>query len=162
MFQQALHSKAVRWIGLGWSAFIAENVILSHNREWIIQNYGDDNYHNLYNTLSTAACGSIAWGYLKHGRGKGPMLPGKSKAMLLAGSLVQIVGLIGLSQIPPKLQIPVTFGPKTGVTALQNTLPSDNNVASTVSNAQNAAKVQIRCPMDFKAKGEPTLVLYSW
>ena len=40
-----LASKGVRWIGLGWTGFIAENLILSENRDEIIRHFGDDNYH---------------------------------------------------------------------------------------------------------------------
>ena len=68
-----LANKGVRWIGLGWTAFILENVVLSHNREEIISRFGSNNYHTTYNILSTAACSSILYGYLRHGRGKGPM-----------------------------------------------------------------------------------------
>jgi hypothetical protein len=85
MSSKVFSSKAVRWITFGWSAFIVENVVLSHNREWIIETYGDNNYHNIYNTLSTAACSSIAWGYFKHGRKQGPFLTPRSKPLILFG-----------------------------------------------------------------------------
>lgn len=148
MFAEACKSKAVRWIGIGWSAFIVENVVLSHNREWIRETYGDDNYHTLYNTLSTVACSSIAWGYLKHGRGMGPLLNPRSKPLLLAGSIVQIIGLVGLSQVPPKFQIPVTLVPSGSQSNTEDTAKSGQSSANTFS-----SKLQVRCPMDFKAKG---------
>lgn len=149
MFAEACKSKAVRWIGIGWSAFIVENVVLSHNREWIRETYGDHNYHNMYNALSTAACSSIAWGYFKHGRGMGPLLNPRSKPLLLAGSLFQIIGLVGLSQVPPKLQIPVTFVPNNS----QSSSRDGSTVATERSSSSSSNKLQVRCPMDFKAKG---------
>jgi hypothetical protein len=68
--QALLRDKGVRWIGAGWTAFLAENLILSHNRDAIIDKVGDKNYHRLYNTLSTCACASILYGYIRHGKGK--------------------------------------------------------------------------------------------
>ena len=34
---------------------VAENVILSHNREYVITEFGESSYHGAYNTLSTMA-----------------------------------------------------------------------------------------------------------
>lgn len=73
--QSALRDKGVRWIGGGWLAFLSENLILSHNRDVIISQIGDDNYHRMYNTLSSMACASILYGYIRHGRGKVCILP---------------------------------------------------------------------------------------
>ncbi len=84
MTSQIFSSKAVRWISFGWTAFIAENVILSQNREWIIEKYGKDNYHVTYSALSTAACGSIAYGFFKH-RKQGPTLSPRSKPLIIVG-----------------------------------------------------------------------------
>ena len=58
----------IKWLAGGWSLFLAENVILSENREWICQKYGEKLYHGVYNTLSTVACISILFGYFKHRR----------------------------------------------------------------------------------------------
>lgn len=150
MFATAIKSKAVRWIGLGWSAFILENVILSENREYIISRFGDSNYHNIYNSLSTAACGSIAWGYFKYGRSNGPTLAlPRSKFSVVTGALFFTMGLVGLSQIPPKLQMPVTI---------------KENQAGTISKEQTVATkgtFQVRCPMDFKAGDVPPGTIYG-
>ena len=63
-----MNHKGVRWISIGWTSFIAENVVISHNREYLIEKLGESNYRYLYSGLSTMACGSIAYGYLKHGK----------------------------------------------------------------------------------------------
>ena len=39
-WRSAFKAKGVRWIAAGWTAFIAENVVLSHNREWLIERLG--------------------------------------------------------------------------------------------------------------------------
>lgn len=39
-----LRHKGVLFIGVGWGGFIAENLILSENRQWIIERFGEDNY----------------------------------------------------------------------------------------------------------------------
>jgi hypothetical protein len=39
-----LRDKGVLFIGLGWGGFIAENLILSENRTWIIERFGETNY----------------------------------------------------------------------------------------------------------------------
>ena len=50
----------------GWTAFLLENIVLSENREWLCEKYGEENYHLGYNTLSSTACLSILYGYMKH------------------------------------------------------------------------------------------------
>ena len=54
--------------------FLAENFIMSENRQWLIENLpnGSAGYHSLYNTLSSLACCSVAYGYFRHGRSQGP------------------------------------------------------------------------------------------
>ena len=37
------------------SLFTTENVLLSHNREFLITEYGEASYHGAYNSLSTVA-----------------------------------------------------------------------------------------------------------
>lgn len=39
-----LRDKGVLFIGLGWGGFIAENLVLSENRSWIIERFGEANY----------------------------------------------------------------------------------------------------------------------
>lgn len=57
----SLRNPGVRWVALGWTGFIAENLILSENRTAIIDAIGDREYHLVYSALSTAACTSIGW-----------------------------------------------------------------------------------------------------
>ena len=73
---EVLRHRGVRWISAGIGGFLAENLIMSENREWIIENIpnGQAGYHSLYNTLSSIACLSVAWGYFRHGRGQGPRI----------------------------------------------------------------------------------------
>jgi hypothetical protein len=162
-----MSSKGVRWIGLGWTGFILENLILSHNREEIIGTFGSSTYHNVYNTLSTLACSSIAWGYFKHGRKTGPKLIGRSKAALAVGLVSQTVGLVCLSQLAPKLQVPVAFTSEAGNDKTdQNTTAASKSYNSTVGDKSNSTEskkfaMRVRCPMDFKAVDAPADGIYG-
>lgn len=110
--------KGVKWIAFGWSAFLAENLILSENREEIISSslFGGsvEKYRRLYSGLSVAAMGSVAYGYFMHGRRQGPML----SQPILAGKFgrffgltLQGFGVAGLLHLYlPKLQVPITSG----------------------------------------------------
>lgn len=55
----ALSHKGVQLIVGGWTFFIAENLILSENRDFLVGELGETTYRNLYGTLSTAACGCV-------------------------------------------------------------------------------------------------------
>jgi hypothetical protein len=68
----ALAHPGVRWITFGWTAFLTENVVLSDNRDWVIDRIGAERYHQLYNTLSLLANASLAFGYFRYGRRAGP------------------------------------------------------------------------------------------
>ena len=151
-YQQCLHSKGIRYISLGWLGFITENVVLSENRTEIILSFGDDNYHRMYNTLSTVACGSIAYGFFRHGRGQGPILAYRSKASLFTGYVLQSLGVVGLSQMAPKFQLPFT--------KKSEEVPSSGTI-SEVEKAAPASSYALRCPMDFKPKDIPTDGIYG-
>ena len=144
--QQCLQSKGIRWMSAGWIGFITENVVLSENRTEIIAAFGDDNYHRLYNTLSTLACGSIGWGFFKHGRGKGPIFSHRSKASLFSGYVLQTMGFVGTSQLLPKFQIPVT---------------TDSSATQTTSEPRTASSFALRCPMDFRPNDVPADGIYG-
>ena len=154
LLSEVLQSRGARWISLGWLGFITENVVLSENRTEIIAAFGDENYHRLYNTLSTAACGSIAWGFFKHGRGQGPALAYRGKASLMAGYALQSMGLMGLSQLAPKFQIPVT---QEEAQALAVGINSDAAAAAPAA----SSSFVLRCPMDFKPKDVPADGIYG-
>lgn len=134
--QSAFRHKGVRWIALGWAGFITENVVLSHNREWIIGEFGKDAYMQTYAGLSSIANLSILYGYFRHGRRQGPVFPSmQRKVGLLAGGtttlatalgsaarkarasgprlaaaiVLQAVGLGMMLQLAPKFQVPVEY-----------------------------------------------------
>lgn len=163
-----LKSRGVKWIGLGWTGFIVENLVLSQYREQIIGEYGDKVYHNVYNTLSTLACGSIGYGYFKHGKGCGPALRNpRGKVAMALGFAVQTIGLVGLSQLAPKLQMPVELAgepvsPSPSSASSLPAIPTSSSPAPTTTSPPSAAgqaagnsKIRIRCPMDFKPKDVP-------
>lgn len=151
----------VRWITLGWSAFIAENLIMSHNRGWIISNFGDATYHGVYNTLSTAACGSIAYGFFRHGRRAGPRLwntPRPAGIQLVAFGL-QALALAGMAQLGPRFQVPVALVKEGGHSTSGSASASASTqavVGPTPPAAPTAAtKLTVRCPMDFRPRDMP-------
>ena len=137
---QVFSCRGSKYIAFGWIGFISENLLLSHNREEIISAYGKDNYILAYSTLSTATCGSIAWGLFRHGIGKSPFVAKRSGIALATGFLLQTLGLVGLSQTMPPLQIPFV-----------NVIPEKS---SSKENRDDSAKektsLALRCPIDFQ------------
>ena len=105
MASSSAASKCVKWILAGWTGFVCENLVLSENRTYIIDHIGDARYHTMYNTLSTIACGSVAFGYMRYGPGRILNNTGivRSAVALTTASL----GAIGLSQLLPTFQIPI-------------------------------------------------------
>lgn len=78
----AFNHKGVKLIVGGWSFFIAENLILSQNREAIVQKLGSEKkYLACYGALSTFACASVASGFFSHGIRQGPMVPWKGSKL---------------------------------------------------------------------------------
>ena len=150
-FQECLQSKGVRWISFGWAGFITENVVLSENRTEIIAAFGDDNYHRLYNSLSTAATLSIAWGFFKHGRGQGPIIGNRGKMSLLTGYILQSIGFIGVSQMLPKFQLPFA----------QESISATPSTSTPSEAAPVSSSYALRCPMDFKPKDVPADGIYG-
>jgi hypothetical protein len=143
--QSFFRNKGVRLVTIGWIGFISENLILSHNREYIINYYGDGNYHIAYNILSTMACSSIAYGFFKYGK-LGPALPKRNLIFQVAGFGIQAIGLIGLSQLAPKVQIPVGFGP-----SVIESSPTTDSSTKESSQLSVERKLYVRCPLDFRA-----------
>lgn len=141
-WQQLTSNKGVRWIAAGWTGFILENLILSHNRADIIAMYGDDKYHMAYNILSTAACASIGYGFFRYGKLGGAVISPRGPVGLVLGITLQGLGLAGLSQLAPALQIPI------GLRTVSNT--SSNSGSSNSPNAAVESKFFVRCPMDFR------------
>ena len=152
-----LSSKPMRWAAGGWAFFIAENFILSENRTYLIENYGDDAYHYAYGTLSTAAMSSVFYGYFRKVKDAPPL---SFKGPVPLGAKVASFTLIGLglamaSQIPPKIQIPVEFVTSTGANE-NNTIVTSAASETLVGAAQPTEEEggggggwKVRCPFDF-------------
>jgi uncharacterized membrane protein len=163
-----LRHPGVRWIGLGWTAFIAENIILSENRQWIISEFGNSTYHGAYNCLSTAATGSIVYGFFKHARGgQGPRLRASPTPPLLRAAALglQAVGLIGFSQLAPELQIP--YAPQLRASSPGTAGSRERGPAAPRRDDVGSGKVEpgmvwaARCPFDFSPKDVPEDGVYG-
>lgn len=142
-FQTILQSKGVRYIASGWVFFISENLILSHNRTEIIDQFGDDNYHRLYNSLSTLACGGLAYSYYYYGRRQGPLLHQKlGHTANFIGFTLQSLGLVGLSQLAPPFQLPVAVVADSEQSPTPSALPVP---------IKSSSSLNVRCPIDLKA-----------
>lgn len=156
----ALRAPSMRWAVGGWSFFIAENVILSENRTALREALageggsadveGDKNYHLLYGTLSTAATASIVYGYVSKVRHAPPLQwaagaapPGFRIAVSFG---LQALGLAGLVQALPKLQVPVAMVSTGGASAVA---VEPSRQGSTP--AAPARAWAVRCPFDFAA-----------
>lgn len=131
-----LRSPQFRWAVSGWAFFIAENAILSENRTFLISELGDDRYHLLYGTFSTAAMGSIAYSYYYLTKKAPPAVTKGVTKSISVGSLTSAwasttLGFIMASQALPKMQVPVS------------------------------SSLQVRCPFDFTDKREPDAKLYG-
>ena len=131
---------ALRWAVGGWSFFIAENFILSENRGRIIEALGDDeretNYHLLYGSVSTAATASIIYAYAAKARGALPLQwSGPTPAWRLAiGFGLQALGLAGMSQSLPRIQMPL----RVAATSRDPLAPAER------------PSFEIGCPFNFK------------
>eukprot|EP00451_Oxyrrhis_marina_P020808 CAMPEP_0204353296 /NCGR_PEP_ID=MMETSP0469-20131031/32557_1 /ASSEMBLY_ACC=CAM_ASM_000384 /TAXON_ID=2969 /ORGANISM="Oxyrrhis marina" /LENGTH=255 /DNA_ID=CAMNT_0051340183 /DNA_START=16 /DNA_END=783 /DNA_ORIENTATION=+ len=141
-FRRAVGHRQVRLIAFGWLGFVGENLVMSHNRDLIISNYGDGVYHGVYNTLSTVACGCIAYGFLK-GRNRGPRIrfDGVGLGARCAGFVLMGTGLGLASQMFPRIRSPV--------------------VADTSSAESSSAPAKFRCPMDFRPVEAPADGVYG-
>lgn len=148
-FKSVLQHRGVRLIGGGWVFFITENVVLSGNRDGIIASIGEVNYTRTYSALSTCACASIAYGYLRHGRQQGPKLWTTSppRAARCGAVVLQGLGLAGFSQMLPRLQFPITMDPGSASEVARAGPPT--------TGSSTASTVRVRCPMDFRPDEAP-------
>jgi len=140
---------SVRWAVGGWSLFIVENLVLSENRQRIIKEVGDDNYHYIYGTLSTAAMASTGYGFMYHVRNAPPFLYNKSSSIggmplpYKIGAMTCLgLGLGIASQTAPKLQIPIAL-------SNDNTPTNADSMVGPNSNSGSSSKWKVRCPFDF-------------
>ena len=108
MLKKLLSNPASKWICLGWAGFTLENLILSENRTEIIEYFDNATYHRVYNTLSTLACASVAFGYLRYRPGV-KYLKNISNLRLAAGFTIASVGACGVTQLAPKFQVPYSL-----------------------------------------------------
>lgn len=125
-------SSQIKWAVSGWAFFIAENAILSENRTWIIDQMGDDGYHTMYGTFSTAAMVSVGFAYFKR-ISRPPAATTSLPALALSWGFLSS-GLFLAFQTAPSMQIPVS---------LQKQQPKDD------SSTPASWKLQVRCPFDF-------------
>jgi uncharacterized membrane protein len=148
-FSQALSHKGVRLIAGGWTFFIAENLVLSENRDMLVDSLGESGYRSVYGTLSTLACGSIAVGYFRFGRGQGPSLWYPfGAASQTAAFLVQTAGLVGFSQLMPPLQVPVTLTQTDDAPPYVHP-PVGSEAAESTKSLAVPLGLKARCPIDF-------------
>lgn len=151
-------SQGVKWIVGGWSFFLAENLILSENRTTIINKFGKDTYHLVYNILSTSATGTIIYGYMKYGRNKDPLPNFKKigKKGIFASFIFSSLGLIGFSQLIPKFQNPFIIN-----TDDRSSNNNNNNQYNVDKSKSNNSILMVRCPMDFKPSDVPIDGIYG-
>ena len=156
-------SASMRWAVGGWSFFIAENVILSENRDMLKdvlspmdKEEGDSRYHLLYGTISTLAMASTGFAYFKRVRGAAPLQwhPTSAPPALRVGLsfALQGLGLAMFVQAFPKLQMPV------GAAKTEADAPQPNAAASP------PRAWAVRCPFDFtdgRRRAESTEVAYG-
>ncbi|KAI8612054.1 hypothetical protein BC830DRAFT_1138482, partial [Chytriomyces sp. MP71] len=135
--QQVFAHPGSKWIFLGWSGFIAENLLLSENREQLVARVGEDQYRAAYGTLSTLACSSIVYGFVVHGFRTGPTVaPVPVRGAAFA---VQALGLAMLaSSALPKLQVPVSVARS----------PASSSAPSSPAPVPQPT-LKLLCPVDF-------------
>ena len=145
LIRKVVNDKGVLLVSFAWLSFISENLILSHNREEIISRFGPSAYYYSYSLLSTISCGAIVYSYAWHCRGRGLPSPSKTVLRQSLSFITQSLGLIGFSQLAPKLQLPFE---RTETEA--KILPDSTNI----NNGEKLPKVlgiTLRCPIDFRA-----------
>lgn len=108
-FSQCARHNGVRLIVGGWTLFVGENLILSHNRTEIIDRLGEGGYHGIYNSLSGLACSSIAYGYMRYGRRQGPRLWTVTMPMRMASVGLSGLGVLCFAQLFPSIRNPAAF-----------------------------------------------------
>mmetsp|Transcript_52 Transcript_52/g.74 ORF Transcript_52/g.74 Transcript_52/m.74 type:complete len:260 (-) Transcript_52:52-831(-) len=132
------------------TGFIAENLVLSHNRGKIIESYGERKYHIAYSTLSTITTASIAFGYFFHGRGQGPMRALPHPGLRAAAFAFQTLGVIGVSQFFPKLQIPVVFQKESALLSGEEGGASSSGDNKDGLGSNEGWMMKARCPFEFQ------------
>jgi len=167
-------SGMMKWAVGGWLFFIAENAVLSENRNYLIDALGGDEiYHAVYGTCSTAAMASIGYGYrqLQRATAGPPAAAAQPAAVFLVSNpalrlglafATMSLGLVLASQTAPKLQVPVALTSATtaagGAKEDEATYTANPKLQKAVStetttpapsNAKGGWNLQVRCPFDF-------------
>ncbi len=138
----AIRSSSMLWAAGGWTFFIAENLILSENRTYLIDQLGDSAYHAVYGTLSTIATGSIGYAYLyKIPKNAPPLLWNAAPlpARIAAWAFLSL-GATMASQALPKLQIPVAY---------VSSPPKEENTTAPSTVEPSSGQWKVQCPFDF-------------
>jgi hypothetical protein len=179
MIRQVVQSKELKWAIGGWTFFIAENALLSENRTYLIEQVlGDENYHLVYGTLSTAATASIGYAYyhltqknatlvhyFQNNRMPSKLPPSLPVANLLVSWTCLAVGLVLASQTLPKMQIPIRFTSSSS-TAAATTTQNSSSPTSLIGPSPppppqqqrqqqpppGSWKLSVQCPFDFSDK----------
>ena len=146
----------IKWAVGGWLFFIAENAVLSENRQYLITSvFGndDDMYHAVYGACSTAAMASILYSYRKLKLQQTVTMMALSP-LRLGGAFVPIgLGLILASQAAPKLQVPVELRrPSSSLDAANTT---ESNALAVPPPAAQSFTLKVRCPFDFTDHSHP-------
>ncbi|CAM9867067.1 unnamed protein product [Chrysoparadoxa australica] len=114
----------------------------------------------MYNALSLTACGCIAYGYFKHGKSGPKLLGSGSPTRRSAGFLLQALGLVGISQLLPRLQMPVAMEQNAPTASDPSYSASSPKQLPATLRASAAAATDTlpltlpahpRCPMDFNS-----------
>lgn len=140
--------------------FILENLVLSENRTFLIETLGDQGYHGLYGTLSTAAMGSVGYAYVrKISTSPSPSILGISQLVSHWGVRGRVAswaftssGLIMASQALPKLQIPLEYYNSSQDQQQHTTTTyAEGPVAPPMNNSSSSTggSWKVCCPFDF-------------
>jgi uncharacterized membrane protein len=140
-------NRGVRWVLAGTSGFVLENIVLSHNRTELIEAFGEAEYHTCYSLLSTLACGSVAYGYVRF-RTVGPTLTPPGAGAKLGAIVFHSLGLAGIFHLFPKLQSPVALH-------LPSRSGGDGHAGEQLPSTDDKPLFVARCPVDFRAKDDP-------
>ncbi|GKZ00661.1 hypothetical protein MPSEU_001018300 [Mayamaea pseudoterrestris] len=125
-------TSSIGWALSGWALFVAENAVLSENRTFLIDQLGDDPYHWLYGTCSTAAMGSIGYSYYYL----------RKRQQQQASSVASAVTRFGLLRHPIVAMAASWTSLTLGLVLALQGLPAMQVPISPTT-------MQVRCPFDF-------------
>ena len=118
----------------------------------------------MYNTLSSAACLSIAYGYLRYGRNSGPVINAnignQNFTFRFSAFSIQSMGLIGFTQNFPKLQHPIIAQYNAEPTPETDSLITGSS-GSTSGEERNKIHFSAQCPIDWTPKDIPSDGIYG-